>query len=126
MSDTLQGPIVDWAPFVLDAEGNLATQALVNASLPFDTVTDAASFTAASDQMFAEARNILTPAAFGALQEITAYLQDLAAEDIVPYGEESAFFLHLEYAKNVPDIPTTGNIAAFLTPYVQEWAASRG
>jgi uncharacterized protein YoxC len=127
MSTTeLQSPIVDWAPFILDADGNLATQAVVNTYIPFDTVTDAASFQAMVDQVEAEARSILTPDAFGVLQGLNAYMQDLAAEQLVPYGEESAFWLALEYSYGQPDFPTGGNVAAWLTPYVQRWAVARG
>jgi hypothetical protein len=122
----LQGAIVDWAPFVLDDDGNLATQAVVNAYIPFDTVTDEASFQAMVAQVEAEARSVLTPEAFGVLQDLDAYMQDLAAEQLVPYGEESAFWLALEYSYGQPDFPTGGNVAAWLTPYVQQWAVARG
>lgn len=104
----------------------MATQATADLFIPFDSVTDLQSYTAMANQALTSSTDVLGAAEAIVMNELLAYMQDLAAEDIVPFGEESAFFLHLEYAAGQPSIPTTGNITAWLAPYVSSWAASRG
>jgi hypothetical protein len=126
MPDTLQeAPIWDWAAWTI-VDGELATQATADLFIPFDGVNNLSDYTTRATQAQAASGDVIGAAEAIVMNELLAYMQDLAAEEIVPFGEESAFFLSLEYNYNQPSIPTTGNIAAFLTPYVQQWAAARG
>lgn len=126
MSDTLQeAPVWNWAAWTI-VDGELATQATADLFIPFDGVANLADYTNIATQAQAEAAPIIGAAEAIVMNELLAYMQDLAAEEIVPFGEESAFFLSLEYSYHQPSIPAGGNVAAFLTPYVQEWAVARG